>query len=454
MRKGQEFEASIDEVRFPNTGIISAKDKDIRLRGVLKGAKGLVRITRKKKNFYEAKIIDLYEKSPLETEEPCPHFGICGGCTYQTMTYENELKYKEEQVRNLFKEAGIDVEVGEVEPSPDIKHYRNKMEFTFGDEYRDGPLSLGMHRRGRFYEIENVEHCNIAGPDFTKILTNSLDYFKKTDLTFYNKRSHEGNLRNVVIRKALSTGDILVNLVTSSQKEIEYKGFIDMILGLELEGKVVGILHTINDGVADMIRPDKTNIIWGQDFIMEEICGLKFKISPFSFFQTNTYAAEKLYNITQDFIGDIKGQLVFDLFSGTGTISQIMAQVASEVVSVELVEEAVEMARYNAELNGIDNIEFIAGDVFKVMDTIDKKPDLIVIDPPRPGLENSIDKVLAFNPKSYVYVSCNPTTLVRDLQAFIEKGYEIKRIQLVDQFPRTPHVEAVTLLTRSETSCK
>ncbi len=448
MKKGYSFEGVVNGARFPNTGIITGYDKEIRLKGVLKGTEGLVRISRQKKNYYEAKMVEVYNKSPLETEAPCPHFGICGGCTYQELTYKNELKYKEEQVRTLFKEAGIDTHIEEIEPSPDIKYYRNKMEFTFGDEYKDGPLSLGMHRRGKFYEIENVENCNIAGEDFTKILTNSLDYFKGTDLTFYNKRSHIGNLRNLVIRKSITTGDILVNLVTSGQKGIEYENFKEMLLQIDLDGRIVGIIHTINDGVADIIRPDETTVIWGQNFIMEEICGLKFKISPFSFFQTNTNAAERLYEITQEFIGDIKDQVVFDLFSGTGTISQIMAQVAKEVVSVELVEEAVEMAKRNAELNGIENIEFIAGDVFKVLEDIDKKPDLIVIDPPRPGLENSIEKVLEFNPETYVYVSCNPTTLVRDLKRFMEKGYKIERIKLVDQFPRTPHVEAITLLVK------
>ena len=450
IKKGSELEVTIDDVRFPNIGIVNSEEKEIRIKGGLKGTKAIIRIQKKRSKYAQAKIHEIVEESSLVTEEGCPHFGKCGGCTYQKLSYENELDYKLLQVQNLFSKADIDVEIDGIEPSPIIKGYRNKMEFTFGDEYRDGPLSLGMHRRNSFYEIETVEHCNIADEDFSTILMNSLEYFRELGLEFYHKKRHIGVLRNVVVRKALSTGEILVNLVTTSQEEIDLKAYSEMILSLSdsLKGRVVGIYHTINDGVADIIRADESHKIWGQEYITEEICGLKFRISPFSFFQTNTFAAEKLYGIAQEFIGDIENKTVFDLYSGTGTIAQIMAQVADKVVAVELVEEAVEKARENADLNSLTNIEFHAGDVFKVVDELDIKPDLIVIDPPRPGLEKAVNKIIDFNPERFIYISCNPTTLVTDLKVFMERGYRLEKVKLMDQFPRTPHVEVVTLLTR------
>ncbi len=448
IKRGQEVEVVINRAKYPNLGIVDTEFGEIRIKGGIEGERARIRITRKKKEYFEGKIIEVLERSPRVKEETCHHFGRCGGCSYQGFTYEDELAYKEDQVRNLFKESSLDLKIKGISASPSSRYYRNKMEFTFGDEYKDGPLALGMHMKGRFYEIENVENCNIADGDFTGILRGVLRYFKDTDLTFYNKRYHKGGLRNLVIRKSLTRGEILVNLVTTSQEEVRLEEFKELLLGLDLEGEIVGILHTINDGVADVVKADSLSLVWGRDYIMEDICGLKFKISPFSFFQTNTFAAEKLYKMVQEIMGDIKDQTVFDLYSGTGTIGQIMAQVAKEVVSIEIVEEAVEMAKENARLNGIENIEFINGDMFKVIDSINKKPDLIVIDPPRVGLEKAINKIIDFQPKTFVYVSCNPKTMLKDLEVFGARGYEIGEIQLVDQFPRTPHVEAIVKLEK------
>ncbi len=448
IKKGMELEVIVEEAKFPNMGIVNTEAGELRIKGGVKGEKLLIRVSRKKQDYLEGKIIEVLEKSPLEIKAKCPHFGKCGGCTYQDMDYDTELEYKKEQVENLFKESSLKLNIKGIVGSPNVEDYRNKMEFTFGDEYKDGPIALGMHRKGKFYEIENVEHCNIADDDFTDILMGVLNYFKGTDLTFYNKRHHKGGLRNLVIRKSLSRNEILVNLVTTTQEKVNIEEFKDLLLDLELDGKIVGILHTLNDSVSDAIKVDKLETLWGQDFIVEEICGLKFKISPFSFFQTNTLAAEKLYTMTQDLIGNIDDLTVFDLYSGTGTIAQIMAKVAKEVVAIEIVEEAVEMARENAKINNLNNIEFIAGDMFKVIGDIDKKPDLIVIDPPRPGLEKAIDKIIAFNPKTFIYVSCNPKTMLKDLEKFSEAGYKIGDIQLVDQFPRTPHCEAMVRIER------
>ena len=455
VKKNELIEIEIKEVGFPNKGKALYEGEEVRLKGGIEGQKVIARVSRKRKGYMEAKIFEVLEKSPIETEEACPHFGICGGCSYQGILYENELKLKEKQIRDLFEKEGLDINLLGIEESPVIKGYRNKMEYTFGDEYKGGPLALGLHRKGRFYEIVNVPNCNIVDSDFTDILLAALNYFQGLETSFYNKNSHMGFLRHFVVRKALSTGEILINLVTSSQAELDKDSFIGILKDLPLKGEIKGILHTINDSLSDVVKADKLDLLYGNDFITEEVLGLKFKISPFSFFQTNTLGAEKLYSLVREFAGDIDDKVVFDLYSGTGTIAQIMAPVAKNVIGIEIIEEAVDMARENAKLNNLDNVEFIAGDVLKAVDELKGKPDLIVIDPPRDGIHpKAINKIIDFNPETFVYVSCNPVTLTRDLKIFIERGYKVEKAKLMDQFPRTPHVEVVTLLTRSEASCK
>lgn len=444
VKKNELIEFEIKEVGFPNKGKAIYGDHNVKFKGGIKGQKVEARVSRKRKGYIEAKIVNVLEKSPIETEETCPHFGFCGGCTYQSLSYENELKLKEKQVKELFHQEGLDINFLGIEKSPVVSGYRNKMEYTFGDEEKDGPLALGLHRKGRFYEVVNVENCNIVDNDFTSILAAVLNYFGELNTSYYNKRSHTGFLRHLVVRKALSTGEIMINLVTSSQGELDKEGFVDKLNNLSLIGKMAGILHTTNDSLSDVVKADKLDLLYGRDYIVEEMLGLKFNISPFSFFQTNTFGAEKLYSMVREFAGDIDDKVVFDLYSGTGTIAQIMAPVAKKVIGIEIVEEAVEKAKENAKLNNLDNVEFIDGDVLKAVDELNEKPDLIVIDPPRDGIHpKAINKIIDFNPEVFVYVSCNPVTLVRDLKVFIERGYKVEKVKCMDQFPRTPHVECV-----------
>ncbi|WP_422486867.1 23S rRNA (uracil(1939)-C(5))-methyltransferase RlmD [Gudongella sp. DL1XJH-153] len=449
-RKSRVIEFNIDRVDFPNKGIGTFEDRNIRIKGGIPGQKVKAKVAKRRKEYWEAKLIEVLEKSPLETEEGCPHKDVCGGCTYQSLTYENEKNLKLKQVQALFDKEGLGVKIEGIEESPDLVGYRNKMEYTFGDEEKDGPLALGLHMKGRFYEVVNTDHCNIVNKDFTIIRETVRSHFDNLGLPFYNKRAHEGLLRHLVIRRAGSTGEILVNLVTSSQIEIDRESFVKALLSLsDLEGKITGILHTINDGLGDTVTADKLDTLYGTDIIHEEILGLKFKISPFSFFQTNTSGAKKLYSIAREFAGEKEGRIIFDLYSGTGTIAQMMAAVAKNVIGIEIVEEAVDMARENAKHNSLDNVEFIADDVFKGVEELTEKPDLIIIDPPRDGIHpKSIDKIIDFGPEEYVYISCNPVTLVRDLKIFKDRGYEIKRVKLMDMFPRTPHVETVCLIER------
>lgn len=449
------IEFIIDRVDFPNKGYGTYEGENLRFKGGIAGQKVKARVHRNRKGYVEVKILDIVEKSPIQSEDACPHFGSCGGCTYQGLAYEDELKYKANQVKQLFDHEGLDINFLGIEPSPIVEGYRNKMEYTFGDEYKDGPLSLGLHKKGRFYEVVNVEHCNIVDKDFTTILVSALNHFQELNTKFYNKRNHEGFLRHFVVRKAASTGQILLNLVTSSQGELDGDAFVIMLNNLELKGTISGILHTTNDGLSDTVQADKMDLLYGQDYITEELLGLKFNISPFSFFQTNTFGAEKLYSMVREFAGDIDDKIVFDLYSGTGTIAQIMAPVAKKVIGIEIVEEAVEMAKKNAKINGLDNVEFIAGDVLQAVDTLTIKPDLIVIDPPRDGIHpKAINKIIDFNPETFVYVSCNPVTLVRDLEIFMERGYKVVKAKCMDQFPRTPHVESIIMMTSSTSEAK
>lgn len=452
MRKKDVVEMKIDKVLFPNKAIGYVDGKKIQVKGGIEGQVVKVSIKRKRRDFFEGKIIEVIRKSPLEIDSECPHFGRCGGCTYQSFSYEEELKYKLTQVKELFNSEGLgNINFLGIEKSPKEYEYRNKMEFTFGDEEKGGPLSLGLHRRGRFYEIVNVGNCNIVDSDFTNILKEVVNYFQEKNTSYYNKKRHEGILRHLVIRKALSTGEILINLVTTSQGEINFNELLDRLNIVQLKGEIIGFLHTTNDNIADAVNVDRIDLIYGRDYIVEEILGLKFKISPFSFFQTNTFGAEKLYSIVRDFAGDIEDKVVFDLYSGTGTIAQIMAPVAEKVIGIEIVEEAVEMAKENAELNSLSNVEFIAGDVLKEVGNIKEKPDLIIIDPPREGINpKAIGKIIDFSPEKFVYVSCNPVTLVRDLKEFIDKGYKVEKVKCMDMFPRTPHVECVALMSRVE----
>ena len=276
-----------------------------------------------------------------------------------------------------------------------------------------------------------------------------LEYFRERNVSFYRKMQHTGYLRHLLLRRGDTTGEILVNLVTTTQEEYDLQPLTEALLKLELDGKIVGILHILNDSLSDVVKSDETRILWGQDFFYEKLLGLDFKITPFSFFQPNTRGAEVLYETVRDYIGDIHDMTVFDLFSGTGTISQVLAPVAKQVVGVEIVEEAVEAAKENAARNGICNCKFIAGDVFQVLDELEEKPDVIVLDPPRDGIHpKALPKILSYGVDRIVYISCKMTSLARDLEMMQIAGYRVEKMTAVDQFCETVHCEVVALLSK------
>lgn len=505
----------------------------------------------------------------------CRYAGICGGCLYQGFPYEEQLKIKEEQVLKLLgaylggvkpgngdtalnetackgDAASVKSDVDEkhdanarqvadgkqgsadetevmydgIMPSPKQYGYRNKMEFTFGDETKDGQLSLGLHKRGSFYDILTVSDCLIMDEDYRKILMFTRDYFAERNIPYFHRMNHNGYLRHLLVRKAARTGEILVALVTSTQMEVDLEPWVDGILemfrqgrddqeemqsadmqnegmqnadtqntdmqnadiqkgnirrmdvqgeniqrvdmqktdiqkgniqkenllGMEdgFKGKIKGILHIENDSLADAVKCDRQNILYGTDAILEELLGLQFSISTFSFFQTNSLGAEVLYELVRKYVqGKEAGSVVYDLYSGTGTIAQMLAPAAKKVIGVEIVEDAVEAAKKNAAGNGLNNCEFLAGDVLKVLDEITEKPDYIILDPPRDGIHpKALQKIIGYGVENMVYISCKPTSLSRDLEQLTEAGYRIKRLGMVDMFPGTGNVETVCLLSK------
>ena len=495
MKKGQVSEGFVERVDFPNKGVVRFAEENGEegvcfVKNVLPGQRVSFRVQKKRNGRMQGQLLKVLEKAENEVGSPCPHFGLCGGCLYQNLSYEDQCALKSGQVKRLLdvvlcKQEAWSFET--IKPSPAIYGYRNKMEFTFGDEVKDGPLSVGLHKRGGFYDILTVFGCLIMDEDYRKILTAVRDYFENTGLPFFHRLRHTGFLRHLLVRKGAKTGEILVALVTTggidsvAEKEVSQKagetgagekdiaeyinGFAEMLLKLPLDGKIAGILHMRNDSVADVVKSDETTVLYGRDYFYEELLGLRFKISAFSFFQTNSPGAEVLYSTAREFIGDLgggeetegakgtktakRGKVVFDLYSGTGTIAQLMAPMAKKVVGVEIVAEAVAAAKENAALNGLTNCEFIAGDVLKVLDELEEKPDVIILDPPRDGVHpKALQKILAYGVERIVYISCKPTSLARDLESFLEEGYRAERVVCCDMFPWTGNIETVCLLSR------
>ena len=390
MKKGEIYEGVIEKVDFPNKGYVFVEDQKVLIKNGIPGQKVRFMIQKKRSGRAQGRILEVIEKSPLETREPvCSNFPACGGCMYQTMSYEDQLHMKETQIRELLEEALIQggqidengnaaFEWEGIHGSPIEFGYRNKMEFSFGDEVKDGPLSLGLHKKGSTYDILNTDDCKLVHKDMTDILTCVREFFREKGASYYRKLQHTGYLRHLMLRRGVTSGEILVHLVTTTQEEYDLEPLKDQLLALPLEGRIVGIMHILNDSLSDVVQSDETRILYGQDYFYETLLGLKFRISTFSFFQPNSLAAEVLYNIVRDYIQNTSGMEVFDLYSGTGTIAQLLAPVAKEVIGVEIVEDAVAAARENAKLNGLDNCKFIAGDVLKVLDDLTEKPDVIV----------------------------------------------------------------------------
>lgn len=487
MKKGQICEGIVKRVDFPNKGIIELDEKKAVIKNCIPGQRVSFTVNRVRSGKAQGRLIEVLEKSPLETrEKQCKQFGSCGGCTYQTLSYENQLELKKQQVKKIIDGVCPDYTFEGILGSPAEWGYRNKMEYSFGNEVKDGPLTLGLHKKGSIHDILNVDDCCIVDKDFNMLLSFVLQYFTELGADYYHKNSHTGYLRHLLVRKTVKTGEILINIITSTQlnflksnemrdkiqapdetemadlkntvsSEVQiqeadiFTELVSQLLKLPLTGTIAGILHTYNDSLADVVINERTEQLYGRDYITEELLGLQFKISTFSFFQTNSRGAEVLYSKVREYVGETKDKRIFDLYSGTGTIAQLLAPVAGKVTGIEIVEEAVEAARENAALNGLTNCDFIAGDVLKAIDELQDKPDIIILDPPRDGIHpKALEKIINFGVEKIVYISCKPTSLARDLEILQSSGYKVEKVCAVDMFPETVHVETVVLMSRVE----
>ncbi|MCL1845471.1 MAG: methyltransferase [Defluviitaleaceae bacterium] len=340
-----------------------------------------------------------------------------------------------------------------------------------------GELTLGIRKKRSFYEVASPENCVLICEDFKRIVAHVTDFFRDRGETFFHRKRHTGALRHLVLRRGEFTGEILVLLSATSTLQAPLDRFVEGLLALPLDGKIVGIMHAENDGVADAVKNENIKILHGRDYYYEKICGLTFKVSAFSFFQTNSRGAEVLYGVVAKFSGDVASDawasgsrseqhvsrlfheratshqlqhFALDLYCGTGTIAQVISPLFERVAGVEIIEEAILAARENAAANDIKNCEFFAGDVFENL--TNETPCTIILDPPRDGLHpKALAKIAALGASRVIYVACKPKSFVRDLPAFIAAGYEVQAIEAVDMFPRTPHVEAVALLRRADT---
>ena len=425
-----------------------------------------LQVKRKKNHYAEAVAVKFHEKSPLRTEPFCSHFGVCGGCKWQCLSYEEQLKYKQKQVFDNLTRIGK-VELPEFRPilgSEKTRFYRNKLEFTFSnkrwlteeevkqDVKYDQMNAVGFHIPGAFDKVLAIDKCWLQDDISNQIRNAVRDYAYAHDFPFFDLRTQEGLLRNIMIRTS-STGELMVVLQCKVTDD-EGRRKMEEILQFMADSfpQITSLMYVINNKCNDTIGDLDVEVFKGNDHIFEEMEGLRFKVGPKSFYQTNSEQAYNLYKVAREFAGLTGNELVYDLYTGTGTIANFVARQARKVVGIEYVPEAIEDAKVNSALNGIDNTLFYAGDMKDILtnDFIAEhgRPDVIITDPPRAGMHNDvIDVILTAEPKRIVYVSCNPATQARDLQ-LLDGKYKVTAVQPVDMFPHTHHVENVVQLER------
>ena len=423
-----------------------------------------LQIKRKKNKYAEAEAVNFHEYSSTRAVPFCQHYGICGGCKWQVLPYAEQIKYKQKQVEDNLRRIGK-IELPEISPilgSAKTEFYRNKLEFTFSDKrwltYEevkqevkyDQMNAVGFHIPGAFDKVLAIEKCWLQNDISNRIRNAVRDYAYEHNYSFINLRSQEGMLRNMIIRTS-STGELMVIIICKIVEDSEMTLFKQLLQYVaDTFPEITSLLYIINNKCNDTINDLDVYVFKGNDHIFEEMEGLRFKVGPKSFYQTNSEQAYNLYKIARDFAGLTGNELVYDLYTGTGTIANFVSRQARQVIGIEYVPEAIEDAKVNAEINGIDNTLFFAGDMKDMLtqEFINEygRPDVIITDPPRAGMhQDVVDVILFADPKRIVYVSCNPATQARDLQ-LLDVKYKVKAVQPVDMFPHTHHVENVVLL--------
>jgi len=464
VKKYQEIELSISDLAYGGAGLAHIHDFVIFVKNGLPGQRVNARITKVKSAFAEAKTLNIIEQSPEFQKAPCAYFDHCGGCSHQHLDYNTQLKYLHKQVVDLYSHLGGFGPVNVLAPvgSENIFHYRNKMEFAFSDRRwlidgfeTDKPedFALGLRAPGNYWKAIDLNDCQIAPKETSVILSTVRQFALANQLTAHNQKHHTGFLRHLVLRKAYNTNQIMINIVTNDDRHEIFTPFVNK-LSAKLDN-LTSVVNTIAKGWSGTTVGEKQYTLFGKDHILETLGSLTFKISPSSFFQTNSVMAEKLYDIVQAFACISTTDIVWDLYCGTGSITLYLAREAKEIIGFEIVKDAVRDAKINASLNTIKNARFLEGDLNKLFQKNPEMPDdlpapdVLIIDPPRSGMHPGlVDVVAQLAPKTITYVSCNPATQVRDIKILLErKHYTIDKIQPVDLFPHTPHIEVVTKLS-------
>ena len=450
VRSGEELELQIDSLAYGGNGVGRLNGFVVFVRGALPGDLVRAKVTKVKRGFAEATAQAVLEPSPHRVEAPCPHFGVCGGCRFQSLAYDVQVAAKEQQVRDALSRIGRieDPPLEPIVPAASVYHYRNKLEYSFTDT--EEGVALGFHRAGRWDEVIGIDVCLLTTELGNRIREAVRDWAREERLPAYSQATGEGYLRHLVVREGRNSAQVLVVLVTAPGERFETGYFVDVLRRFP---EIRSIHWAINDTPAERTSLP-TQLLWGEDAIEELILGLRFRVRPNAFLQTNTEMAERLYELVRAAAKLEGGERVFDLYCGTGTIGLSLAGQAGEVWGLEISEESVACAIENAELNGIGNAHFFAGNVGQAIEELVEEagvPDLVVVDPPRAGLAGkALRRLGAISAPRVVYVSCNPTTLASDVKVLREDfGYELRSCRALDMFPHTPHVESVSLLERA-----
>ena len=452
VQRDQELELTVESLAYGGNGVARLDGFVVFVRSGLPGDTVRARVTKVQRRHAEALATEILAAGPLRVEAPCAHYPACGGCRFQDLGYEAQVATKEQWVRDsLQRLAGlVDIPLEPIVPASSQFQYRNKMEYSFA-QTEDGP-TLGLHKAGRWDEVLQIDKCWLASDVGNAIRNRMREWAREEKLLAYDQETHEGYLRHLVIREGRNTGQALVQLVTARGERFDRERLIEVLTEFP---EVRSIHWAVNTGVAEITNLP-TELLWGEDAIEEEIDGLRFRVRPNAFLQTNTEMATQLYALARDYAGLTGGETVYDLYCGIGTIGLSMAAKAMTVWGIEISEESVACAIENAELNGIGNAAFFAGNVGEVLEDLRQRagdPDVVVVDPPRAGLAGKALKRLGeIGAPRVVYVSCNPTTLAGDLKRLGEDyGYRLVKARPLDMFPHTPHVECVALLERDPT---
>lgn len=461
MRKGDIIELNISSLAFGGAGIGKFNGITVFVQHTMPGDKVRAALTKMKSNFYEAKLVELLESAENRIEPKCKYFGICGGCQFQFMPYDDQLKFKKQHVIDAFERIGklYNPPVEDVIGSKDHYYYRNKMEFSFGYD-AEMNFTLGMHYPGRKFDILDLDICYLQSDFSVEVVNVTRNLMKKLSWPPFKYSNGTGFLKGLAIRESRRTNEVMVNLSSSDDAPKDFdeglKEFIKLVKEIaEKHKKDVSIIHSKVISRRGFPKEIRENVLLGKSFLTEKMIlengdDLNFDIAPQAFFQVNTLQAELLYSQILKFALSKENETALDLFCGTGTIALFLAKHIKEVVGVELNEESIKAAKKNAGQNKIFNADFFTGDVTKILPTLKHKPSLIVLDPPRVGVhEKAIKSISDIDPKQIIYVSCNPSTLARDCHLLKEFGYELKHIRPVDMFPQTYHIETVCLLERS-----